>query len=66
MSAVTNSLGDDLNIWCNQAGGILNLAGAVLLAVVVPTVAVTRQDASYVFTHFETAHAEAVGIMNPL
>jgi hypothetical protein len=66
MSAVTNSLGDDLNIWCNQAGGVLNLVGAVLLAVVVPAVAVTRQSAEYVFTHFETTHAEAVGITHPL
>lgn len=64
-AAIANSLGDELNIRLNQLGGMLNLVGAVVLAVVLPAVATEHQPASYVFGHFERAQAEAVGITSP-
>lgn len=45
---------------------MFNILGVVLLTLIVPIVAVERQKADYVFTAFEPAAAQAVGITNPL
>jgi hypothetical protein len=49
-----------------EFAGMWNLVGAVVLMIVLPAVAVSHQPASYVFGHFETAQAEAIGITNPV
>lgn len=49
-----------------QVGAAFNIAGVVLLCLVLPLVAPKRQSARYVFTSFEPQHAEARGITNPL
>jgi hypothetical protein len=37
-----------------------------VLALAIPLMATQHQPASWVFSYFETAQAEAVGIVNPL
>jgi hypothetical protein len=43
-----------------------NLVGAVVLMIILPSVATSHQPASYVFGHFERAQAESIGITNPM
>ena len=45
---------------------MFHLAGVLLLVVVLPAIAPVHQSASWVFTHFERAQAESVGITNPV
>jgi hypothetical protein len=61
-----NSLGDEFNILVNKAGGVINVIGPIALTIIVPIVATSLQPASYVFTHFESQQAQAVGIINPV
>lgn len=64
--AVLNSSGLRVLTLCTQLGGIFHLLGIALLALMVPLMAKEHQSASWVFGHFESAQAEAVGITNTL
>ncbi|KAI8472838.1 MAG: amino acid/polyamine transporter I [Monoraphidium minutum] len=70
LNALVNGAGLGFLTICTQArgaavGAFFNLAGVVLLCLIVPLAAVDRQPASYVFTAFEPGYAESVGITNP-
>lgn len=64
--ALVNSAGLRVLTLCTQLGGFVHLLGVALLAIIVPAMATQHQPASFVFTHFETAQAEASGITSPL
>lgn len=49
-----------------QIGAVFNIAGVILLSVIVPAAAVKRQSAAWVFTSFEPAAANDAGITNNL
>lgn len=47
-----------------QIGAVVNVAGCVLLSLIVPLVATQRRSAQYVFFEFKTHLAADVGITN--
>jgi hypothetical protein len=66
LSSTLNSCGLGVLTLLTQAGGLFHLAGVLLLVVVLPAIAPSHQNASWVFTHFERAQAESVGIISPV
>ncbi|GBF99453.1 amino-acid permease [Raphidocelis subcapitata] len=65
LNAIMNSLGLAWLTLLTQIGAFFNIAGVVLLCLVVPIVAPRHRSAKYVFTKFDTRGAQGVGITNP-
>jgi hypothetical protein len=64
--SLLNSGGSHLLTLCTQLGGVLQVAGLALLALMVPLMATSHQPASWVFGHYETGPANKKGIFNVL
>lgn len=65
-NAIVNSAGLAVLTFFTQVGAVFNVAGVVLMCLVVPLVAPKHQPASWVFGDFETQAAKDVGIQSPI
>jgi len=66
LDGIFNSLGMKWLTLMTQIGAVFNIAGVILLCIVVPAVAVEHRTPKFVFQGFVTGPAKAAGIANPL
>lgn len=65
LNTIINSLGLSFLTLMTQIGAVVNIAGVILLTIIVPAMAKNRASAAAVFTQFDTKHANEAGITNP-